>query len=118
MTLYANSSFATRFARRLVLSSLLQGAELGGGKNFYSDVQDFKWLKKMKSPNFEVFDVAKDEDAVDGSEWEGVIKVGTGKARRKEERKKREEEDRRRKMAEAQQGAGVEQEDDDSEDEL
>eukprot|EP00518_Triparma_eleuthera_P021865 CAMPEP_0197553778 /NCGR_PEP_ID=MMETSP1320-20131121/9850_1 /TAXON_ID=91990 /ORGANISM="Bolidomonas sp., Strain RCC2347" /LENGTH=403 /DNA_ID=CAMNT_0043114583 /DNA_START=157 /DNA_END=1365 /DNA_ORIENTATION=- len=79
------------------------GAELGGGKNFYADVQDFKWLKKMKSPNFEVFDIAKDEDAVESSEWEGVVTVGTGRARRKEERTKREAEDKkRREMEEAQ----------------
>mmetsp|Transcript_12016 Transcript_12016/g.21825 ORF Transcript_12016/g.21825 Transcript_12016/m.21825 type:complete len:418 (+) Transcript_12016:141-1394(+) len=93
--------------------------EVNDGKNMYFDVQDFKWLKKMKSPHFDLLDVEDEESgAVDKSENEAV-KVST-KARvmreaREEEEREREENLRNNPGAKEQ---AAEEEEEDSEDEL
>ncbi|GMH50705.1 hypothetical protein TL16_g00843 [Triparma laevis f. inornata] len=101
--------------------------EVNNGNNMYNDVQDFKWLKKMKSPHFDLLDVSDGEGgAVDRSESEivkvttkaGILREEKEEKEKKEKKKKKEEEARRNKGGE---GGEVEvevQEEEDSEDEL
>lgn len=55
--------------------------EINGGKNMYSDVKDFKWLKKQQSPHWRLIDIESGQDnAVDRSECAGIVSINTREA--------------------------------------
>ena len=59
--------------------------EIDGGKNQSQDVKDFKWLKKMQSPNWYKIDVEAGE-GVDKSECKEVVRIVSVASKQREVR--------------------------------
>ena len=89
--------------------------DINGGKSMYADVQDFRWLKKMQSPHWEVLNVESGEGgAVEESKFEG-IEVRTMEAKKK---RGREQQERKKNEAVAATAREGEEGEESSEDEL